>query len=543
MEKRLILFFLISFIIILGHSVLFRSKQPSVLNPISTPVEQSNPVVPIKEQTAETKVNDNIPVIAPEAVAQLQTQSQTIYLENSLMKIGISSLGASITECILKPTAIIRTGEYTLISQAPSPALQPLAITRFGDYGDLSGRIYQLVEQKSDQVVYQTDVDQNVVLVKTFKLDPAQSLLHLEVTVKNQQNENIDIFKGFDLNIGQKRSEGKLDQTNMWQINYIIGEGKGNFVKKMVNSIKERNIELGDIHWAGFGDKYFMTIVDTDAATEGLIFDRIALESIYYLTGLRTTAFSLAAQQSMEQKFSVYLGPKDLDTLSAVGRGYETVLGFHGFLGPITKILLRVLRVFYQWFHNYGLAIILLTIVIKILFFPLTHISFQSMKKMRIIQPKLVALREQYKDNPKKMQQMTMALYKENGVNPLSGCLPIAIQIPIFIAFYQLLVGCIELRGATFLWINNLSEADTIAHLGTIPINILPVLMGISMVWQQKMTPTPDPQQAKIMMFMPIVFTFLFYNLGSGLVLYWLVNNVISIGQQYWSQGQVPTPV
>ncbi len=543
MEKRLVLFFLISFMIILGHSVLFRSKQPAMLNPISTPVEQSNPALPIKEQTDATKVNDNTPVITPEAVAQLQTQSQTIYLENSLMKIGISSLGASIKECILKPTAIIRTGEYTLISQAESPALQPLAITRFGDYGDLSGRIYQLVEQKNDQVVFQTDVDQNVVLVKTFKLDPTQSLLYLEVTVKNQKNENIDIFKGFDLNIGQKRSEGKRDQTNMWQINYIIGEGKGNFVKKMLNSIKERNIALGDIHWAGFGDKYFMTIVDADASTDGLIFDRIALESIYYLTGLRTMAFSLAAQQSVEQKFSIYLGPKDLDTLSAIGRNYETVLGFHGFLGPITKILLRSLRIFYQWFHNYGLAIILLTIGIKILFFPLTHISFQSMKKMRIIQPKLVALREQYKDNPKKMQQMTMALYKENGVNPLSGCLPIAIQIPIFMAFYQLLVGCIELRGATFLWIKNLSEADTIAHLGTIPINILPVLMGISMVWQQKMTPAPDPQQAKMMMFMPIVFTFLFYNLGSGLVLYWLVNNVISIGQQYWAQGQVPTPV
>ena len=334
-----------------------------------------------------------------------------------------------------------------------------------------------------------------------------------------------------------KKSLGKKDAKNLLQVNFVIGEGQGDYQGKKVGKIKERSVQLGDVKWAGFRSKYFSVIIDPKEETDGIIFDKVVRIGAYYVTAIRMKDFSLGKSESVNKTNILYLGPNDWDFLAAVGQGYESVLGFDGFLGPVTKLLLRSLRLFNSWVNSYGIAIILLTIAIKLIFFPLSQMSFKSMKKMKVVQPKLQALKEQYKDNPKKIQQETMALYKKEGVNPLGGCLPMLIQIPIFIAFYQLLMGSIELRGAEFLWISNLSEPDTILHIGPFPLNILPLVMGASMVWQQKLQPTPDPNQAKMMMFMPILFTFLFYSMGSGLVLYWLINNVLSIGQQYWAQS------
>ncbi|MCX5901149.1 MAG: membrane protein insertase YidC, partial [Proteobacteria bacterium] len=183
----------------------------------------------------------------------------------------------------------------------------------------------------------------------------------------------------------------------------------------------------------------------------------------------------------------------------------------------------------------YGLAIILVTIIIKILFWPLTHKSYESMKGMQKIQPELAALKEKYKDNKEEFARQQLSLYKKYNVNPLSGCLPILIQIPVFIALYNALMYSIELRHANFVsfWINDLSAKD--------PTYIAPIIMGISQFLQQKMTPTTsmDPMQAKMMLFMPLVFTFMFLSFPSGLVIYWLVNNVISLVQQLYINNKI----
>jgi YidC/Oxa1 family membrane protein insertase len=191
--------------------------------------------------------------------------------------------------------------------------------------------------------------------------------------------------------------------------------------------------------------------------------------------------------------------------------------------------------------QNYGWAIIVLTILVKIIFWPLTHKSYKSMKDMQKLQPKMAKIREKYKDNREMMNQEMMALYKTYKVNPMGGCLPMVIQIPVFFALYSLLGYAIELRHAPYLlWINDLSAPDRLPIGVMIPyvgygIPVLTLLMGASMFIQQKMTPTTgDPTQAKIMLFLPVVFTFMFINFASGLVLYWLVNNVLSIGQQYY---------
>ncbi|MGH7389834.1 MAG: membrane protein insertase YidC [Candidatus Rokuibacteriota bacterium] len=254
---------------------------------------------------------------------------------------------------------------------------------------------------------------------------------------------------------------------------------------------------------------------------------------------------TVAAGQSWEGRVVGYIGPKEYDRLAAAG--LEDTLNFGGFpiprkygglpmewLGvPILKLM--------NWLHgfvpNYGVVIILLTVVSKVLFFPLTLKSMRSMKAMQSLQPLVNNLRNKYRSDPRKLQEETLALYRKHSVNPMGGCLPMVAQVPIFYALYLALDVSVELQGAEFLcfgrmfdvalWICDLSSYD--------PTYILPVLMGISMFVQQKMTPTMgDPRQAKMMLFLPFIFTFMFLNLPSGLVLYWFVSNVLQILQQWW---------
>jgi YidC/Oxa1 family membrane protein insertase len=206
------------------------------------------------------------------------------------------------------------------------------------------------------------------------------------------------------------------------------------------------------------------------------------------------------------------------------------------FLAPIGKFLLVVMNFLHDhlWPHNYGVAIMLLTILVRILFWPLTHKGTESMKRMADLQPLMTEIRQKYKENPQKQQQEMMKLYKEHKVNPMMGCLPMLVQIPVFIALFYVLRSAIELRFASFLWVKDLSEPEHLfMDLLHFPLNILPLLMAATTMWQQKLTPsTADPSQQKIMMFMPLLMLVFLYNFASGLVLYWTTNNVIMIVQQ-----------
>ena len=312
----------------------------------------------------------------------------------------------------------------------------------------------------------------------------------------------------------------------------------------------------------------------------------IALESEWYLTafipkspgwklveapvngaatvGVRATLPVLQPGQAWEGSLLLYVGPKEYDRLKAFGVGLEKSIYFGGFPVPqsygglpmewVTVPLLWLLHAFYGWTGNYGVAIILLTVITKAVFFPLTVKSMRSMKAMQAIQPQVNQLRAKLKNDTAKLQQETMALYRQHGVNPLGGCLPMIVQIPVFYALYVALSVAVEIQNAPFicfgrapkwlpllggsdLWICNLADYD--------PTYILPLLMGVSMFIQQKMTPVMgDPRQAKIMLMMPIVFTFMFLNLPSGLVLYWTLSNVLQIAQQYYmDRGAKPAKV
>ena len=292
----------------------------------------------------------------------------------------------------------------------------------------------------------------------------------------------------------------------------------------------------GKVDWTGYMDSYFMAAVVPVGGEARTVTLQGGEEQVR--TVISEGIQQLPAQGTQTYAYRMYLGPKKLQILQTAGDNLAKAVDF-GWFDVIAKPMLWMLNFFHTYVGNYGVAIILLTIFIKLAFWPITQKGMMSMKNMQKLQPKIAKLREKYKADPAQMNQEMMALYKTYKVNPLGGCLPMLIQIPFFFALYRVLMAAIELRHAPFmLWINDLSAPDrlwlgfNLPYLQGLPV--LTLLMGASMYLQQKMTPTTvDPTQARIMQFLPVVFTFMFINFASGLVLYWLVNNLLSILQQY----------
>jgi YidC/Oxa1 family membrane protein insertase len=293
-----------------------------------------------------------------------------------------------------------------------------------------------------------------------------------------------------------------------------------------VDDLAEKPIVYGqDLTWTSFQTKYFLSaVVPQEQSTERtrIIRRGEAVENI-----LESPYFTLQSGESRQLDYFLFIGPKDLQQLKAADHQLEKAIHF-GFFDILAKPLYFVLTFFYGFLQNYGLAIILLTVIIKLIFWPLTHKSYSSMKAMQKLQPEMQKVRERFKDDKERLNRELMELYKTHRVNPLGGCLPMLVQIPVFFALYKVLLDSIELRHAPFaFWLTDLSAKD--------PYYITPLLMGASMFVQQKMTPsTADPTQAKIFMMMPVIFTFLFLNFPCGLVIYWLVNNLLTILQQYY---------
>jgi YidC/Oxa1 family membrane protein insertase len=260
-----------------------------------------------------------------------------------------------------------------------------------------------------------------------------------------------------------------------------------------------------------------------------------------YEAALVYPAGTLAPRQSLQRQIYVFAGPKEYQTLARIGDRFnnniDLVMGYSGFFGFFAKALLLTMN----WLHNtlgvaYGWAIIVITVVIKVVFWPLTQASTRSMKRMQALQPQMNAIKEKYKDDPVKANKKTMEFMKEHKVSPLGGCLPMVLQIPVFFGFYRMIQSAIELRGARFLWVKDLSRPDTLFMIPgtTFPFNLLPLIMGVTMLWQARLSPPSpgmDPMQAKMMRYMPLMFLFILYNFSAGLALYWTVQNLLTIAQ------------
>jgi YidC/Oxa1 family membrane protein insertase len=307
-----------------------------------------------------------------------------------------------------------------------------------------------------------------------------------------------------------------------WQFTLVTPDG--DLSRVAPDKVALGSTNKGALKWAALGDRYFETaLVAQDTTTS------------FELGHVGNTLSVRASGSPQMGKFLLYSGPKDQGMLKETGFDLHRSIDL-GFFTFLADPLLKLLRFFNTIFGNYGLAIILLTLVLKIAFYPLTAVSFKSMQKMQEIQPEMERLRAKHKDATE-LNQAVMELYKKRGVNPLGGCLPVVIQIPVFLGLYNALLQSIELRHQPFaFWVNDLSSPEKLVLFG-IPIPLMIIIMGITMIWQQWTTPTTgDPQQKKIMMFMPIIFTgmFIVFPMPAGLVLYWLVNNIMSITQQLY---------
>ena len=377
-----------------------------------------------------------------------------------------------------------------------------------------------------------------IVIEKTYKFSPDTYAIGMEVIIKNGSGRGIQdkLFVAlYSKAPGDKRMYAFEGPSAL--INDKLEEIK-------TKKLKDQNTFDGKIKWVALQSRYFMSGLIPDQIEEASL--HLALKSDQFVAA-RYLQPEKALQPGTQYtyKYQLFMGPKRIQELRNVGNDLQKVVDF-GWFDIIAKPCLWLMNLFYSVIPNYGVAIIIMTLLVKLLLWPLGQKSYKSMSEMKKIQPLMKEIREKYKDDKQRMNQEVMGLYRTYKINPLGGCLPMVVQLPVFFALYRMLYEAIELRHAPFfLWIDDLAAPDRLFRFDfSIPfmeppygIPVLTIVMGASMLLQQKMSPPMgDATQAKMMMFMPIIFTVIFINFSSGLVLYWLVNNILSIAQQYYTQ-------
>jgi YidC/Oxa1 family membrane protein insertase len=437
--------------------------------------------------------------------------------ENSPLKELISKeIGNGSLQCSFQNNSIQGLNDAIFVSKAAGETI----------------RVYN----QTETITFQWLSPEGVIIEKEYIFSPETYLITMVVRVKNSSERDIvDQLKVALVN----QMESSTTYYGFVGPSGLI-DGKVHRVK--LDDIKKEPVNSGKIKWVGLETIYFLnSIVPKEVKNADMLLQDAGNRIVY--NSYREPLMNMEKGSVSTFEYDVFFGPKNMRLLSQMNNGLDRSINF-GMFHFIAKPCLWLMNFIYDYIPNYGVAIILLTVVVKIILWPLGNKSYKSMNEMKKLAPLMNEIKEKYKDDKKKVNQEVMGLYKTYKVNPLGGCLPMVLQIPVFFALYRMLYEAIELRHAPFvLWINDLSAPDRLFNLDiVIPlmqppygIPVLTLIMGASMFLQQKMAPAPvDPTQAKLMMFMPILFTFIFINFSSGLVLYWLVNNLLSMGQQYY---------
>jgi YidC/Oxa1 family membrane protein insertase len=525
-NKRTIIAVVLMMIVWSVYTMYFSPQQPQQEVPAEEAVVSESYVAPAQESVAfaDTQVVQDVSTPVSEISIRVISENYTYVL---------SSVGASIESVSLSKYKAENTVDSDFKYLYTAESSQDL----FSVYGSDGFYVpknlnYSLPENISDEVVVSsgplkipfTATVNGLQVVKTYTFYSDNYNFDLDVTVTNTSE---DAFQGrVNLIVNNEWNEDDSQYRSfLGPETYVVDELHDDKTDSLIGTPK---IYANGTQWSGYATKYFLTAVAPN--------DHFSQVTISFNNNIVNNLFtserlSLNSGQVVSLSYSSYIGPKVLDELTAPGHGFEESIHY-GIFSPICKPLMSVLRFFYGFLGNYGIAIILLTVCIKMIFWPLTQKSYKSMKGMQKLQPEMKRMREKHGSDKQKLNQEMMKFYKENKVNPLGGCLPMLIQIPVFFALYRVLLSSIELRHAPFmLWLTDLSAKD--------PYYVTPIIMGVTMFLQQKMTPTSlDPMQEKMMLFLPIVFTFMFLNFPSGLVIYWLVNNLLTILQQYLIRRQ-----
>lgn len=532
MEKRMILAIALSFLVLVLYQAIFmRSKpktppQPEILTSERTEAEKgagARELPPAKEALKEEAVLPS-PAVTEEVKALAEEQ---ITIDTSLFRAVWSNRGALLRSWKLKKHKDENKEDLELVPLMTSEgALHPFSIETQDEKLDRTVNEALFVPSLSQLTLRDGEEGE----LKFYYSDGNNIICEKELVFMGGKYD-------FALRLGLWKDGRKIESRLVWgptignpataEKRQQFGGSRGAAIlaANKVYRFDERKFKgesavVNFIDWAAYEDNYIAALFLTKVGQGNARFVRQISEEkpIFYL--------------SVGEPQRAYIGPKEFGRLRDFGFRAKKLINF-GFFGGIAEILLVSIKFIHKYVPNWGFSIILLTLLIKIIFFPLTYSSTKSMAKMQELQPKIKALRAKYKKarqdiaQRRQMNEEMMRLYKEHGINPAGGCLPILIQIPVFWGFFRLLVVAIEFRHSPFIfWIKDLSVKD--------PYYVIPILMGITQFISQKMTPTSaDPAQARIMLIMPVIMTVFFMNFQSGLVLYWLTNNVLQIGQQY----------
>ena len=557
-QSRLFIAIGLSFIIFFLWSIFFAPKPSEKPVPVAqkeTPAQtEQGKENAGQSQTAAVEVEKPQPM--PETAAVAAQPARSITVETPLYRMILSSRGAVVTSMVLKKfnesidkdSALkeliheeARNGTFlSFLSGTDAKGLKNAVFST-----DFSGDALN-VNDHAGEVRFQHRLASGLVLEKVYKFVPDSYLIDMTIKIYNGESKpyqgslTLELVNAMDKSSGRYSFEGPsgLIENKLEQIN--------------VKKIKDNSLFSGHIQWAAIEDRYFMSTIippEGSQAQMKLSEDDIPKKNRAVIQNqVVMDVGTIDPNQSKSLDFRLFMGPKSVSLLKTYDSQLDRAVNF-GWFDFLAKPCLWFMNFIYRFIPNYGVAIILLTILSRGIFWPLAKKSYKSMGEMRRLQPLMQEIREKYKDDKSRMNQEMMALYRTYKVNPMGGCLPMLIQLPVFFALYRMLYSAIELRHAPFFgWINDLSAPDRLFHFGfKIPFMdpplgfpVLTLVMGATMLIQQKMTPQAgDPSQAKMMMLMPVIFTFIFINFSSGLVLYWLVSNLFSIAQQYYTQKQM----
>jgi len=526
MDKNTVKAIVLAMVVMLLYPMLLKKFYPAAYQkqPAKAAVSPSAPA-PIKLETP-------LAVSAGTELGKAPAPAAA-FLETFFYKAEFSTLGGTITGLFFLGEKDRRELTKTELFAGEPRESGIFGVSISHEKADLAETIFKMV-RKGESIEFVYELPGEYQLTKTYVFRGNRPAIDLIVRIKNlsAREKHFPITLNYGMSHEEKYQEnyGYYDAvayTNKVQTKDLAG------IKKKGFSFPEQTV------WAGFIKKYFALLVKPD----GKILEGSAKVEKRNLWGQMTLEpVTIPAGEEKERTFLIYAGPQRYEELKSFGAGFEEVFS-RGFFGLFKTGILAILKFLNQYTHNFGWALVILTLLIKLLFAPLTHLSYSSMKKMQLLAPKMKAIQEHNKKDPAKSQKALMELYRRNKVNPMMGCLPMLIQIPVFIAMFKLLPEAIELHGAPFIgWIKDLSAPDhfltlpfTVPFLGWNSLNILPILMAASQVWYQKLMPTQpgsSPEQQTIMNIMPIFFGFICYNMPSGLTLYWTLQNVFSIIQQ-----------
>ncbi|MEQ1601580.1 MAG: membrane protein insertase YidC [Methylophilaceae bacterium] len=530
--KRLILFVIFSFSILM----LWDSWQPKTNIPATTATTKTieDASVPQAANNTMASANNQAPALPVESGFQL-LNGQSITVETDLFKANISTVGGDLRKLeLIKHRAADATNKnFVLMDDSANPVLYVAQTGLIG--ADLpthktiftsTASTYKMLNGSNQLEVRLTWNGSNGVLVdKVYTFHRGQYAVDVTYQIHNGSSVAITPSVYYQIIHDSLSNQGSMMMPTFTGGAYFTEEDK--FKKLSFSDMEKSDLSKSSKNgWVGLVQHYFVSAWIPKAGLAREYYSK-KLNDKNFAIGSLSALGNIAPGASLTVPARLYAGSQTQTDLKATAPGLEYTVDY-GWLTVIAAPLFWVLSKIHDLVQNWGVAIILLTVLIKAAFYPLSAASYRSMAHMREIAPRLQSLKEKFGDDRQKLQEAMMELYKTEKINPMGGCLPVLVQIPVFISLYWVLLASVELRHAPFmLWIHDLSAID--------PFYVLPVLMGATMIIQTRLNPTPpDPIQAKVMMVMPVVFSVFFFFFPAGLVLYWLVNNVLSIAQQWY---------